>query len=228
MTPSASAGLVVSDVTKSYGDMPVLRGVSLTAGPGEAVAVVGPSGCGKSTLLHIIGSLDRPTSGTVRLGSIEVTSLSGPALAQFRAMQVGFVFQDHRLLPQLTALENVLLPTVPAGRPPGVLERARALLRRVGVESRADAFPAQLSGGERQRVAIARALINRPRLLLCDEPTGNLDRASGEAVVTLLLEAARSEGVILLMVTHNLEHARRLDRCLELADGRLAAVAGGV
>jgi len=227
MTHPAELNLVVTDLTRAYGEVLVLRGVSFTVATGEAVAILGPSGCGKSTLLNLIGSLDRPSGGRVCLGPVEVTALAGPALARFRATQVGFVFQEHRLLPQLTALENVLLPTVPLGSPPEARDRARDLLARVGIEHRAHAFPAQLSGGERQRAAIARALINQPRLLLCDEPTGNLDRASGAAVVDLLLEAARQQGVTLLMVTHNAEHAARLDRCLELHDGRLEPVPGG-
>jgi ABC-type lipoprotein export system ATPase subunit len=227
--------LTLSDVTKSYGDTAVLSGVSLTAQPGETVAVVGPSGSGKSTLLNIIGALEKPTSGTVRLGETDVTALEGKALAAFRAATVGFVFQDHHLLPQLTALENVLLPTLAARTPPAPPSQggdwggahARELLKRIGVERRADAFPAQMSGGERQRVAVARALINGPKLLLCDEPTGNLDRETGAEIVSLLLELAERQGATVLMVTHNTEHAARFARCLRLSDGRLAPPAPG-
>lgn len=218
--------LAVDNLGKVYptpaGPLEVLRGVSLRAAPGDTVAIVGPSGSGKSTLLNLIGALDRPTEGTVRWGNTEVTSLTGRALADFRATQVGFVFQDHHLLPQLTALENVLLPTLaPGAERTTARDRARRLLDRVGVLPRAEAFPARLSGGERQRVALARALVNRPGLLLCDEPTGNLDRDSGSQVVSLLLELAREQGVTVLMVTHNVEHAARFARRLQLRDGRL-------
>jgi len=219
--------LQIENVTKSYpgpgGSVEILRGVSLAAQPGETVAIVGPSGAGKSTLLHIAGSLDQPTSGSVKLGDTEVTALAGRELAAFRAQKVGFVFQDHHLLPQLTALENVLLPTLTVGRKADDEARARALLQRVGVAERADAFPAQTSGGERQRIAIARALINGAGLLLCDEPTGNLDRDTGAAIIDLFLELA-ADGVIVLMVTHNLELAARLGCCYELRNGLLTSV----
>lgn len=224
--------LILSAVSKSYGSaegtLCVLSDVSLTVSAGETVAIVGPSGSGKSTLLHIIGTLERPDAGSVRLGDVEVPMLAGKALATFRATRVGFVFQDHHLLPQLTALENVLLPVLAArgsALSDGPAEtRARALLERMGVLERARAFPAQMSGGERQRVAIARALINGATLLLCDEPTGNLDRDSGAAMVSLFLELAQ-QGVMVVMVTHNLELAARFDRCLELRQGRLCAPA---
>lgn len=220
----ANRRLVVEAVVKEYptpaGPNRVLDGAALTADPGETVAILGPSGSGKSTLLNIIGSLDRPTSGTVRLGEIDVTALDGPALASYRARAVGFIFQDHHLLPQLTALENVALPALAAGNADGAAERARSLLERMGVGDRALAFPAKLSGGERQRVAAARALINGARLLLCDEPTGNLDRQTGARLVELLRELA-TEGVTVLMVTHNVEHAALLGRRLLLRAGRL-------
>jgi len=224
--------LLIEQITKSYpapgGSVDILRGVSLAAEPGETVAIVGPSGAGKSTLLHIVGSLDQPSSGSVKLGETEVTALTGRELAAFRARKVGFVFQDHHLLPQLTALENVLLPTLTVERKPDNETRARVLLERVGVARRMDAFPAQMSGGERQRIAIARALINGAGLLLCDEPTGNLDRDTGAAIIDLFLELA-GDGVIVLMVTHNLELAARLGRCYELRGGLLlpALVSGG-
>lgn len=217
--------LVLSDITKSYeepgGSKEILKGISLTVQPGETVAIVGPSGSGKSTFLNIIGSLDAPTSGSVRLGDMEVTGLSGKALASYRAKEVGFVFQEHHLLPQLTAYENVLLPSIPAGRTAQVGDRARGLLERMGVLHRADAFPARMSGGERQRTAVARALINGAGLLLCDEPTGSLDRDSGAEIVSLLLELAEQQQVMVIVVTHNAEHAARFGRCLELVDGRL-------
>jgi lipoprotein-releasing system ATP-binding protein len=218
--------LIVDGVTRRYetpsGPSTVLEGLSLTAAPGEALAILGPSGSGKSTLLNIIGSLDRPTSGSVRLGRVDVTALAGRALADFRARSVGFIFQDHHLLPQLTALENVMLPTLAAGTTEGAKQRARALLDRVGVGPRADAFPARLSGGERQRVAAARALINGAGLLLCDEPTGNLDRETGANLVGLLLELAAQQAVTVLMVTHNVEQAARFGRCLLLRGGRVS------
>jgi ABC-type lipoprotein export system ATPase subunit len=218
MTDGTST-LVLTGVTKCYADAEVLRGVDLTAAPGETLALVGPSGAGKSTLLHLIGALDRPTAGSIRLGDTDVTALTGTALAAYRAARVGFVFQDHHLLPQLTARENVLLPTLalPGGDP----GRADALLQQVGVAHRADAFPAHLSGGERQRVAIARALINGAGLLLCDEPTGNLDRDTGTGIIDLFLALA-GDGVTVIMVTHNLAHAARFTRCLALRDGTLA------
>ncbi len=217
-----SAELVLSDVTKTYdGRGRVLRGVSLSVRPGETVSIVGPSGSGKSTLLNIIGSLDKPTSGSVRLGDVDVAALEGGPLAAFRACQVGFVFQDHHLLPQLSAMENVLLPSL-AARRGDALPKARELLDRVGLLGHADSLPTRMSGGERQRVAVARAMVNDPALLLCDEPTGNLDRDAGEGVVDLFLELARANGTTVVMVTHNLDFARRFDRCVELRDGRVA------
>jgi len=224
MATSAEA-LVVDAVSKTFetpaGRTQVLREVNLQAWPGDTVAIAGPSGSGKSTLLNIIGSLEPPTSGTVTLGETSVTSLRGRELADFRARRVGFVFQDHHLLPQLTALENVLLPALAAGGSRRSEYRARELLERVGVAHRADAFPARLSGGERQRVAAARALVNGAGLLLCDEPTGNLDRETGANLVGLLIELAAQDGVIALMVTHNEQQAARFERCLLLRDGAL-------
>ena len=227
MTETGEA-LVLQDVGKSYetagGANEVLRSISLRAAPGETLAIVGPSGCGKSTLLNIIGSLDKPTSGSVMLGSTNIGELAGPALADFRARRVGFVFQDHHLLPQLTAVENVVLPSLAVGDRDAA-PRARELLERMGAAERADAFPARMSGGERQRVAIARALINGAGLLLCDEPTGNLDRDTAAGVVELFLELARESGVTVIMVTHNLELARRFSRCAELRGGVLSEIA---
>ena len=230
MKSDGARTLTVAGVTKEYdaptGPNRVLDGASLTAQPGETVAILGPSGSGKSTLLNIIGSLDRPTAGTVRLGDLDVTSLDGPALAAYRAGDVGFIFQDHHLLPQLSALENVLLPTLAAGTSEGAEQRARELLARVGVAERADAFPARLSGGERQRVAAARALINGPALLLCDEPTGNLDRESGNRLIELLTDLAE-DGVTVLVVTHNTQQAAMLGRGLLLSEGTLVPWEGG-
>lgn len=222
----AASDLVVEGIHKRYGGTVVLQSLSLCVAAGEAVAIVGPSGSGKSTLLNIVGSLDKPNAGTVRLGDLDVGALSGDALYRYRAEEVGFVFQEHHLLPQLTAIENVLLPTLALRHRPGAAEGlAHSLLERVGVARRADAFPAHMSGGERQRVALARALINRPLLLLCDEPTGNLDADSGAAVVDMLLDLARTDGVTVLMVTHNPQHAARFDRRYEMRVGALAEAA---
>ncbi len=220
-----SAQLIVEDVRKQYetpsGPLVVLRGVWLTLRPGEAVAVLGPSGCGKSTLLNIIGSLDKPTSGTVRLGDCDVTRLVGHALADFRSRRVGFVFQDHHLLLQCTALENVMLPRLATGSSKDVASRARQLMEDVGLARRMHAFPAELSGGERQRVAVARAMVNGPALLLCDEPTGNLDRDTGHRIGSQLVELAERKKAMLIVVTHNLELAQRLSRIVELRQGVL-------
>jgi putative ABC transport system ATP-binding protein len=210
----------VCSVVRVLGGRRVLDEVTFDVGHGETLAIVGPSGSGKSTLLNIIGGLDRADAGTVRVGGVDVGSLTSAALSKYRARSVGFVFQEHVLLPQLTGLENVLLPTL-AGDRSVHRERGLELLRALGVEGVWDRFPAAMSGGERQRVAVARALVNRPQVLLCDEPTGNLDSASGAAVVDLLREAAESRGVCVLLVTHNPVHARRMARLLELRDGRL-------
>jgi len=216
--------LSVENLTKEYpspeGPVRVLSGVSFELSSGQSLVVTGPSGSGKSTLLNLIGSLDRPTSGHVRLGETDVASLTGDDLARFRSRSVGFVFQDHHLLPQCTALENVRIPTLAEGAAGGG-RSARDLLERVGLAERMHAFPAQLSGGERQRVAIARALINGPALLLCDEPTGNLDRETGRTVANLFLELAAENRVMLVVVTHNLEFAERFDRRMELRNGCL-------
>ena len=214
--------LIVDKVVKSYGDVAVLSGVDLSVAAGEAVAIVGPSGSGKSTLLNIVGALDVPDSGRVSVDGVEIGPLPQRGLSSFRARKVGFVFQHHHLLPQLDAVENVLLAALAAGREDCEAE-ALTLLARVGLDARARSFPAQLSGGERQRVAVARALLNRPALLLCDEPTGSLDRASGEAVLALILELARETRAAALIVTHNEVHARRCDRWLAMRAGVLTA-----
>jgi len=216
--------LTVEHVRKEYESFAatrlVLKDISFTLASGEALVVTGASGSGKTTLLNVVGSLDEPTSGSVRLGEVAVTGLAGAELADFRSRQVGFVFQDHHLLPQCTALENVILPTLARpGKQDG--SRAEALLERVGLTDRVHAYPAQLSGGERQRVAVARALVNDPPLLLCDEPTGNLDRETGEQVIALFKELAAERDAMLIVVTHNLEFARRFSRCAELHDGVL-------
>jgi lipoprotein-releasing system ATP-binding protein len=225
--------LAVSQLTKSFptrgGDLTVLRGIDLTLDTGAALAVLGPSGSGKSTLLHILGALDRPTSGRVTLDGQDPFTLSEQELARFRNRHVGFVFQDHYLLPQCTVLENILVPTLAAAQPnrPALEKRAHDLLARVGLAERLEHRPAELSGGERQRVAIARALILQPKLLLADEPTGNLDRKTAHAVGELLLDMHRQEPTILVVVTHSLELARLLPRQLEMNDGLLEPWSGG-
>ncbi len=218
--------LEVTGVAKHYpgpsGPIEVLSGIDLSLETGGNVSIVGPSGSGKSTLLHILGALDPPTAGTVRLDGIDPYALDERRLAAFRNRQVGFVFQDHHLLPQCSVLENVLLPTVVAGGDrAGFRSRALGLLDQVGLGHRLRHRPAELSGGERQRVAIARALVCHPQLVLCDEPTGNLDHAATDAVADLLLELHRIQRTILVVVTHNLDLARRFAATYRLADARL-------
>lgn len=226
MSADKTTELVVERLTKSYpapsGSLSVLRDVNLRLRGGERLAITGPSGSGKSTLLHILGTLDQPTSGSVRVDGRDPFALSAVELARFRNHTVGFVFQDHHLLPQCTLLENVLLPTFADRDSKNDAEKtARELLNRVGLGARLDHRPAELSGGERQRAAIARALIRQPQLLLCDEPTGNLDRHTAAGVAELLLELAQAHAAILVVVTHSGELAERLGQRLELADGML-------
>jgi len=216
------------DLTKTYQDgvrrVEVLRGIDLAVEPGEMVAIVGPSGSGKSTLLHLLGALDRPDRGTVEIGGRMLTGLSGAELAAFRNRTVGFVFQFHQLLPDFTALENVMVPGRIAGiEPRAVHATARRLLTEVGLEERLEHFPNQLSGGERQRVALCRALALEPPLLLADEPTGNLDPESGEQVFDLLLEMQARHRTTGVLVTHNPEIAARCTRILRLDGGALVA-----
>jgi lipoprotein-releasing system ATP-binding protein len=216
--------LELSGVSKDYGDADVLQEVNLRLDAGEAIAIVGPSGSGKSTLLNIIGTLDRPTSGTVFFDGSDVLRLSADEIAVLRNRKIGFVFQLHHLLPQCTILENVLIPTLALAakdRNDEARSRAERLLDRVGLGPRKLQRPGQLSGGERQRAAVVRALINQPRLLLADEPTGSLDRASAENLRNLLTELNRDEGVALIVVTHSLDLARGLDRLYEMRDGSL-------
>lgn len=226
---SDGAALTVADLGKIYpgpdGGLRVLDGLSLEASPGDTVAIVGASGCGKSTLLSLVGSLDTPTSGSVMLGETRVDQLAGDALAEYRRRRVGFIFQDHHLLPQCTVWENVLLPALAAGMADEASPRARELLQRVGLGDRENDFPHTLSGGQRQRVAIARALVNDPSLVLCDEPTGNLDRAAAEVVAELFIDLARGQGAILLVATHNAALARHCRRRYELRDGALHPLA---
>ena len=200
----------------------VLEDVDLEARRGESIAIMGPSGSGKSTLLHIIGTLDQPTSGQVTLEGENPFDLSDKALARFRNRRIGLVFQDHYLLPQCTALENVLVPTLATRRDRSAMaDRARGLLDRLGLTHRLSARPPEMSGGERQRVAIARALINEPALLLCDEPTGNLDRATARTVGDGFVQLLADQQTALLLVTHDPEFARRFDKVYHLRAGRL-------
>jgi lipoprotein-releasing system ATP-binding protein len=226
--------LKLSGVSKSYpgagdgAELPILSDVSLELAPGESLAIIGPSGSGKSTLLNIIGTLDRPSSGKVYLEGSDITALDELALAEVRNRQIGFIFQSHHLLPQCSVLENVLVPTLASKdktRRAGAPERARKLLERVGLGARVDHRPGQLSGGERQRTAVVRALINQPSLLLADEPTGALDRASAENLAELLVQLNREEGVTLIVVTHALDLARHMKRRVELRSGRLVDLA---
>jgi lipoprotein-releasing system ATP-binding protein len=195
--------------------------VNLELERGQAVAVVGPSGSGKSTLLHILGTLDTPSSGSLSLEGVDPAALAEPQLAGFRNRRIGFVFQEHYLLPQCTALENVLVPTLVGEANDHVIDLARRLIDRVGLADRIDHRPGELSGGERQRVAVARALIRKPALLLADEPTGNLDRRTADAIGELLLDLAQQEQAILVVVTHSASLAGRLPQTLELVDGSL-------
>jgi lipoprotein-releasing system ATP-binding protein len=217
--------LEISNVAKQYptprGPLTVLSGVSLALNRGEAAAIMGPSGSGKSTLLYIAGALEPPTAGTVTLGGVNPYAIPEKDLAAFRNHSIGFVFQDHCLLPQCSVLENVLVPTLVANDRAAYPARARDLLRQVGLEDRLDHRPAELSGGEKQRVALARALILRPRLLLCDEPTGNLDEASAEMVAALLLELHAQQQTILMVVTHNPALAARFPSRYELRHANL-------
>ena len=227
--------LQVHEVSKRYYLGPgiesllILNRVSLDVAAGDTVAIVGPSGSGKSTLLNIIGTLDRPNEGSVAVDGRDLTELDDGALAAVRNRSVGFVFQLQHLLPQCTVLENVLVPALampgPAV-PDEVVDRARRLLERVGLEDRLSYRPGQLSGGERQRTAVARALINRPRLLLADEPTGSLDHAAAQNLAQLLVEVNREEGTALIVVTHAQALAARLERVYLLNDGSLSPVKG--
>ena len=222
--------LVVRDITKEFPTraepLVVLRGVSLDLKAGESLAVLGPSGCGKSTLLHIIGTLDRPTSGTVTLGGTDPFALNDDGLAKFRHQQIGFIFQDHHLLPQCSVLENVLIPTIASGpAKPELIERAHELLDRVGLTGRLEHRPAELSGGERQRAAIARSLISGPTLLLADEPTGNLDRHTAASISDLLLDLQQQEQNMMIVVTHSIALADRIGKRMELDEGILAETA---
>lgn len=214
------------ELTKVYGDgtaVQALDGVNLQVSQGEFLAVTGPSGSGKTTLLNLIGTLDRPSSGRLVIDGVEVGSLRGDALADFRRTRIGFVFQLFNLVPTLMALENVMLPLLPYRRrlPFRLADRAQELLAELGLGERLHHLPGQLSGGEQQRVAIARALINHPRLILADEPTGNLDSKMGEAILNLLHKLNRELGLTIILVTHDTAIAAQTDRVVPLQDGKI-------
>ena len=218
--------LLVENVSKQFPTraepLEVLRDVSLELDAGRNVAIIGPSGSGKSTLLNVLGALEPPTSGRVVLTGQDPAELDEPQLAAFRNRKIGFVFQDHHLLPQCSVLENVLVPTIAAGRTePAAIDRAKMLIDRVGLADRVDHRPAELSGGQRQRVALARALILEPLLILADEPTGNLDRSTAQRIAELLLDLQKDEGTMLIVVTHSPLLAQRMERQLELDEGGL-------
>jgi lipoprotein-releasing system ATP-binding protein len=220
--------LTAAAVSKHYdtprGPLAILEDVSLTVDRGQSVAIMGPSGCGKSTLLYMLGALEPPSGGSIAIDGTNPYQMGERDQAAFRGARIGFVFQDHLLLPQLSALDNVLAPTLvaPAGdRGAAFADRARTLLTHVGLGERLDHRPGELSGGERQRVAVARALVRSPSLLLCDEPTGNLDRASADGIADLLAALQRDHGTTMVVVTHSAALAGRFDRRFELNNRRL-------
>jgi lipoprotein-releasing system ATP-binding protein len=201
----------------------VLKGIDLEVRAGDFAAMIGPSGSGKSTLLYLLGGLDRPDAGSIRIDGVDIARASDAVLTRLRNQQIGFVYQFHFLLPEFTALENVLMPLWARGRGNSRAERGwgQELLARVGLADKAGRLPRELSGGEQQRVAIARALVNRPRILLADEPTGNLDTKNAHTVYELFRELSRAHGQTILVVTHDQDWAERSDRVLRLLDGRL-------
>ncbi|MEM7159277.1 MAG: ABC transporter ATP-binding protein [Myxococcota bacterium] len=229
MAPSAEAGPVlvrVREMTKEFSQgsraLRVLDSVDLDLHRGEMVAIIGASGAGKSTLLHCLGTLDLPTDGEIRFDDLDIVQLPPPQLARFRNESIGFVFQFHHLLPEFSALENVMMPAM-IGRVPQstARERAEEMLEAVGMAHRLKHRPGELSGGEQQRVAIARALVMRPKLLLADEPTGNLDTSTSDEVHALLFRLNEEQGITMLVVTHNLDLAHRFPRVIRMADGHL-------
>jgi lipoprotein-releasing system ATP-binding protein len=226
MTEASGTFLRAETLTKAYGSgatsVGVFERLSLTIARGEMVAVVGPSGAGKSTLLHLLGGLDRPTSGTVKMGEFDIFKYGDVDLARFRNKEVGFVFQFHHLLPEFTALENTMMPLLIGRTPPAAAKRkAVSVLASVGLVGRLAHRPGELSGGEQARVALARALVSGPRLLLADEPTGDLDRTTGESIGNLLKEVHESQKLTSVIVTHNERLASICDRVLYLENGRL-------
>ncbi len=226
MTEQTAAAIRAVDLTRTFevGETTVeaLRSINLEVEQGQFVALVGPSGSGKSTLLNLVGGLDRPTGGELWINGVELSASKEKALTEHRRRRVGFVFQSFNLLPRLTAIENVALPLMFVGVPERQrMERAGQLLAQVGLSDRLDHRPTQLSGGEQQRVAIARALVNRPAIILADEPTGNIDTATGSEIMDLLRRLNREQGVTLLLVTHDPEAAGFADRVIQLRDGRI-------
>ena len=226
MSSPSSPILVATELRKVYQtpseEIVVLNGVSFELQAGENMAIVGPSGAGKSTLLQILGALDRPTSGSVSVGGVDPLSMNENQQARFRNEKIGFIFQDHHLLPQWNVLENTLLPALANGNPTvEVRDRAARLLERVGLQHRMTHLPSQLSGGERERVAVARSLLLKPMVVLADEPTGNLDRISAENVSQLLLEVPQEENTVLIVVTHSSTLAAKMQRCFELNAGKM-------
>lgn len=210
----------IKDIKKSFGSLQVLRGVNLHIDKGEVISIVGPSGAGKTTLLQLIGALDRPTSGSILFNGRELASMSDKQLAAFRNRQIGFVFQFHQLLPEFTALENIIIPALIAGRSRSEAEKeAMELLGIMGLQERAEHKPSELSGGENQRVAVARALINKPALILADEPSGSLDSKNKEELHKLFFELRARYGQTFLIVTHDEELARTTDRTIRMVDG---------
>lgn len=223
--------LKLENVCKVYptavnGGLEVLKNVNLQINAGQSAAIVGPSGSGKSTLLNIIGTLDLPTGGSVTLDGQALLGLNEKEQAAIRNRKIGFVFQLHHLLPQCTVLENVIIPSLVNEAARDVEQRARTLIEQVGLSDRSNYRPGQLSGGERQRVAVVRAMINSPKLLLADEPTGSLDRTSAEKLVDLLVDMNRKHGMAMIVVTHSMQLAERMDMVFELADGRLSCRKG--
>ena len=220
--------LRINNVSKEYptprGPLRVLSNVSLSLNKGDAVSIMGPSGSGKSTLLYLVGALESPTSGTITFDGQNPFAFSQKQLADFRNRQIGFVFQDHCLLPQCSVLENVLTPTLVSRNGEDATDRAKMLLEHVGLKDRLDHQPAELSGGERQRVSLARALISKPQLLLCDEPTGNLDHQAAEVVASLLLELHKEQQTILIVVTHSADLAARLPMRYHLVNEQLGLI----
>ena len=221
--------LKVSELHKSFTgaqqSIDVLTGISFEMEKGESLVITGPSGSGKSTLLHCLGTLDSPSTGKIQINHLDPFALPDPELARFRNQVVGFVFQGHHLLPQYSVLENVLMPALAfPSKAAEIKKRAISILDKVGLYNRLDHIPSELSGGERQRAAVARALLNRPNLLLCDEPTGNLDHNTAESVTELLFELHKSENNILIVVTHNLDLVPRFQRRFELQEGKCVTV----
>jgi len=221
--------LKLEDLHKKYSSgensVQVLNGVSFELESGASLAITGPSGCGKSTLLHLIGTLDAPTLGSLEIDGQDPTLFSEPELAQFRNSAIGFVFQDHHLLPQYNVLENVLLPTLAfKGENDHALQRATELIRKVGLSARSQHKPAELSGGEKQRVAIARALINKPGVLLCDEPTGNLDPQTAKTIANLFFQLHEEENNLLICATHSLDLTKRFQRRFQLEAGKCVEI----